>query len=48
MKGKVKRYCNRCGELVVKEPNIDLKKEYPYVCLECDENLYEIETYIKQ
>jgi len=34
--------CKRCGSIVFKEihPEID----YPYVCLECDENMYEIEV----
>ena len=36
------RYCPRCdGKLEIeKEKELD----YPYVCLECDENFYEFET----
>lgn len=35
------KYCNRCHSKVTKS---DLE-EYAYQCLECDEDLYEIETY---
>lgn len=38
-----KVYCNRCNAKVEKS---DLE-EYTYQCLECDEDLYEFETYEK-
>ncbi|MBR2401403.1 MAG: hypothetical protein IKB01_01350 [Lachnospiraceae bacterium] len=37
------RRCNRCGSVVLMEPTV---KGYPYQCMNCDENLYEIETHI--
>ena len=39
-----RRYCNRCGYPVLKS---DLE-EYPYQCVHCDEDLYGIETYVKE
>ena len=39
----VNRRCNRCGSVVLKETNI---KGYPYQCMACDENMYEMETHI--
>lgn len=40
--------CNRCGELVLRNPNF-LKgsdtNAYPYQCVSCDEDLYEFETH---
>jgi formamidopyrimidine-DNA glycosylase len=36
--------CSRCGCLVELEEDTELKKEYPYYCPECDENLYSFET----
>lgn len=41
------RYCNRCGHMVFPETDSGLKKEYPYYCKYCDENLYEMETFTK-
>lgn len=32
--------CNRCGRMVLKEPNIE---QYPYQCMHCDENMFSIE-----
>ena len=37
----VKRYCHCCGTEVIKS---DLP-QYPYLCLECDENMFGIETF---
>ena len=39
---ETKKKCKKCSELVFKEihPEID----YPYVCLNCDENMYEFEV----
>lgn len=39
----VNRRCNRCGSVVMRETNI---VGYPYQCMACDENMYEIETHI--
>ena len=36
-----KTYCNRCHNAVYKSDN----PEYTYQCFECDEDLYEFETY---
>lgn len=36
------RYCNRCDSKV-SESDLD---EYSYQCFECDEDLYEFETYL--
>jgi len=33
--------CPSCNEIVIKETNKDI--DYPYVCLDCDENFYTIE-----
>ena len=33
--------CPKCNEIVIKETNKDI--DYPYVCLDCDENFYTIE-----
>ena len=41
---KKKKYCPKCGKEVSKETDKDLKKEYPYACLNCDENFYGIEV----
>lgn len=35
--------CNRCGSVVLRETFVE---GYPYQCMECDENLYGIETHI--
>lgn len=37
------RYCDRCGSKVY---HSDVKG-YPYVCYECDENKYKVETHKK-
>jgi hypothetical protein len=34
--------CHNCLSLLHKEINEDI--DYPYVCLTCDENMYEFET----
>lgn len=39
----VNRRCNKCGSVVLRETNIE---GYPYQCMDCDENMYEIETHI--
>ena len=38
------RYCNRCGCHVLKSDS----ENYPYQCVYCDEDLYSIETHIKE
>jgi len=45
---KVKVYCGRCNHQVRKETDKYLKREYPYYCPYCDENMYSIETYKKE
>lgn len=37
------RRCGACGSVVLKEPSVE---GYPYQCMNCDENKYEIETYL--
>jgi hypothetical protein len=37
------RYCHN-GHKVRKETNKELKKEYPYYCPTCYENMYRFET----
>jgi hypothetical protein len=39
-----KLVCSRCHCEVEEEKDDELKKEYPYYCPECDENLYSFET----
>lgn len=43
-----KRYCLRCGHQVRRETDKDLKKEYPYFCPYCYENVFTFETYKKK
>jgi hypothetical protein len=38
------RICFRCGSFVKKETHKGLRKEYPFVCLNCYENMYRFET----
>lgn len=40
-------YCKNCGHPVQRETRKWLRKEYPYYCPHCDENMYQIETYKK-
>lgn len=35
--------CKRCGCVVLKDPNIE---EYPFQCMNCDENMYGVEVYL--
>lgn len=35
------RFCNRCGCKVDRETELD----YPWVCPNCDENMFNVETY---
>lgn len=37
-------YCKRCGHKVKRETTKGLRKEYPYYCPHCDENMYRFET----
>ncbi len=37
-------YCSKCRAKVKKEKSKELKKEYPYYCPNCCENLYSFET----
>lgn len=40
---KLKLKC-KCGEYIHKETDKELKKDYPYVCLNCDENMFSFEV----
>ena len=44
----MKRYCRKCGTKVRKETEKELRKEYPFYCPKCDENLFGFETDIKE
>ncbi len=37
------RYCKRCGHKVNRETVKGLRKEYPYYCPHCDQNMYRFE-----
>lgn len=39
----MKKICKICGTTVEKEHDEELKKEYPYYCPHCDENLFSFE-----
>lgn len=39
----MKIVCKHCGAKVEEETDSELKKEYPYYCPECDENLFSFE-----
>ena len=41
------RCCNRCNNPVWEEHDEDLKHEYDYYCPNCDENMFSIETNIR-
>lgn len=41
---KTFRRCRRCGTYVQKETHKGLRKEYPFYCPECYENMYRFET----
>lgn len=41
------RYCKRCGCKVLRETTKGLRKEYPFFCPTCDQNMYRIETFKK-
>ena len=43
-----KARCNKCNKIVKKETIKGLRKEYPFYCPNCDENLYRIETHKKK
>lgn len=38
----------KCSTVVKKETSKGLRKEYPFYCPKCDENLYRFETYKKK
>ena len=41
---KIRRVCCRCGNPVERETHKELRKEYPFYCPTCDENMYRFET----
>ena len=43
MKVRNKRYCKKCGTLVRKETS-GIRKEYPFFCPTCEENMFRFET----
>lgn len=44
MKNRKKKLCPKCSSVLRYEKNKELKKEYTYVCLNCDENFYSTEA----
>ena len=42
------RYCIKCGHKVKRETHKGLRKEYPYYCPYCYENMFTFETYKKK
>lgn len=38
-------YCRRCRHQVERETHKGLRKEYPYFCPNCFENMFRFETY---
>ena len=44
----VKLLFPKCNKTLLEETNEEVKKEYPYVCLECDENFYSIEAIVSE
>lgn len=40
-------YCKRCGHKVVRETCKELKRAYPFYCVNCDEDMFGFETYKK-
>jgi len=42
---KEKRFCRRCGTQVEVEKIKSLKKQYPYFCPNCDENMFDFEVF---
>lgn len=47
MRARNKRHCCKCDNLVRRETEKGLRKEYPFYCPSCDENMYRFETYKK-
>jgi hypothetical protein len=39
------RKCLKCGSYVKKETCKGLRKEYPFYCPNCCENMYRVETF---
>lgn len=39
----MRKICKQCGIEVLPEEDKELKKEYPFFCPECDENVYSFE-----
>jgi len=37
--------CNKCNVILKKETHRELRKEYPFYCPCCDENVYRFETH---
>lgn len=43
MKNRKKKFCPKCLNVLKYENDKSLKRKYPYVCTNCDENFYSIE-----
>lgn len=45
MKKETAVYCFRCGTKLEKETDKELKKDYPFFCPTCDENMFLFESF---
>lgn len=48
MRMHTRKICIHCGSAVRRERNRELRKEYPYYCPRCDENMYGFEAVEKR
>lgn len=44
MKNRKKKLCPKCSSVLRYEKDKNLKRQYPYVCTNCDENFYSVEA----
>ena len=45
---KIIYLCPKCGKELQEEDNYAVRGEYPFVCLDCDENFYRFEAVEKE
>lgn len=45
---KTRHFCPKCKRMLNRETHKELRREYPFVCLHCDENFYRIEVLTKK